>query len=148
MKSEFKWNQPIDKIAKDLTGGPQGLLFLASAAARLMDPYVPKDNLILAQNMDIYVEGDHGVIHYLSPYAHYQWEGELYVDPDTGKGAYTDGNGRFWSRPDIAKVPSGKPLQHNNPRFPLATSHWDKAMMTARKDDLIKSYEDYLKGRG
>lgn len=147
MKVEFEWNQPIDKMAKDLTGGPQGLLFLASTAARLMDPYVPADNLMLAQNMDIYLEGDHGVVHYLSPYAHYQWEGELYVDPDTGRGAYTDGEGNFWSRPGVAKVPSGKPLQHSTFKHPLATSHWDKAMMTARKDDLVKSYENYLKGR-
>lgn len=139
MKAEFKWNQPIDKIAQDLTGGPNGLLFLANAAATLMDPYVPKENFILARNMDIHVEGDSGVIHYLSPYAHYQWEGELYVDPGTGSS---------WAHKDVAKVPSGKPLQHSTFRHPLATSHWDKAMMTARKEDLVKSYEDYLKGRG
>ena len=48
-------------------------------------------------------EEDHAVIHYLSPYAHYQWEGKLYVDPITKKGAFTNGEGLFWSRPGVAK---------------------------------------------
>lgn len=148
MKTEFKWNRPLVKVASQKTGGKQGLLFLANEASRFMDPYVPAESLILAQNIRIYVAGDRGVIHYLSPYAHYQWVGELYVDRKTGKGAFTDGQGNFWSRPGVAKVPSGKPLTHSTFRHPLATSHWDKAMMTARKGDLVQSMDRYLKGRG
>ncbi len=43
-----------------------------------MDPYVPADNLALAQNIVITADDDCGHITYVSPYAHYQWEGELY----------------------------------------------------------------------
>ena len=142
----FKWNRPVVKIISEKTGGRDGQLFLANTAARFMDPYMPADNLVLAQNIDIAADEDKGAVHYLSPYAHYQWEGELYVDSETGKGAYTDGE-QFWSRPGVAKVPSGKPLHYSDFRHPLATSHWEKAMMTARKDDLAEALNKYLKGR-
>lgn len=148
MKIEFDWDKPIPEIAFDKTGGSEGLLFLANEAARLMDPYVPAKNLVLAQNKMIYQEGDHAVIHYLSPYAHYQYKGELYVDPITEKGAFTNGEGLFWSRPGVAKKPSGRKLEYNTFRHPLATSKWDEAMMAARKDDLIQGYENYLRRRG
>lgn len=145
---EFQWNKPVGQIIKEAAGGEEGLLFLASQAERLMDPYVPADNLALAQNVDIYAEGGHGVIHYLSPYAHYQYEGTLYVDPITKKGAFRNEEGRYWSRPGVAKVKTDKKLKHSKFRHPLATSYWDKAMMTARKADLAQAYENYLKGKG
>lgn len=148
MEVRFEWNRPIPELAREKTGGTDGLLFLASEAARLMDPYVPVTQAeILAQNLTVYQEGDHAVIHYLSPYAHYQWAGILYVDPITGKGAFTNGEGRFWSRPNTAKKPSGRKLHYGKTFHPLATSHWDQAMMAARKEDLLKSYAAYLKRR-
>lgn len=51
MKVEFNWNKPGNQIAREMTGGRQGMLFLATTAARLMDPYVPADNLVLAQDI-------------------------------------------------------------------------------------------------
>lgn len=143
MKAEFRWNKPFGKIAGEATGGKEGLLFLANTAKRFMDPYVPARNMILSQNVRVYVENGKGVVHYLSPYAHYQYEGILYVDPKTGKGAFTNGEGKFWSRPRVSKIPTEKKLEYSHP---LATSHWDKAMMAARKGDLVRSYENFLKG--
>lgn len=148
MDMKFNWNRPATKIAAEKTGGKEGQLFLAASAARFMDPYVPADNLVLAQNIRITADEHAGHIAYNSRYAHYMYEGELYVDPVTGKGAFTDGEGRFWSRPDVAKVPSGRPLNYGKFRHPLATSHWDQAMMTARGDDLVESLAVYLGVRG
>lgn len=144
---QIHWNKDEDTIAKEAAGIPQGLLALASAAERLMDPYVPADQLALAQNVRTYVEGDSGIVHYQSPYAHYQWEGKLYVDPITKKGAFTNGEGLFWSRSGVAKKPTGKKLKYRTFRHPLATSHWEKAMMAARKEDLARAYENYLRGK-
>lgn len=48
----------------------------------------------------------------------------------------------FWSPPH--KNPTGRKLKYNTFRHPLATDHWDRAMMAARKEDLAKAYEDYL----
>lgn len=143
MKVEFNWNKTGDQIVREMTGGRQGMLFLATTAARLMDPYVPADNLVLAQNITISAEEDVGHVTYNSPYAHYQYEGELY-GPN-----YTISDGGevvgFFSPPH--KTPTGKRLEYSTYRHPLATDHWDKAMMTARKEDLAKSYEEYLKRR-
>lgn len=144
---DIRWNRDKGAIAKGAVGIPGGLLTLANEAKRLMDPYVPADQLALAQNVRTYVEGSYGVNHYQSPYAHYQWEGKLYVDPITKKGAFTNGEGLFWSRPGVAKKPTGKKLKYRTFRHPLATSHWEKAMMAARKEDLARAYENYLRGR-
>ena len=141
MKVKFEWNDPPDRIAKKKLGGQPGMLFLATTAARFMDPYVPSDNLVLAQNVDITADEDAGYITYNSPYAHYQYMGELYgpnipiFDGEELMG--------FWSPPH--KNPTGRKLKYNTFRHPLATDHWDQAMMTARKEDLAKSYEEYLK---
>lgn len=135
MQVSFEWNKPINVISKECTGGEAGLLFLANEAKRLMDPYVPANNLILAQNVRTFVEENAGIVHYLSPYAHYQWEGELWVSSKTGSS---------WSRGEY-KVPTGKPLKQEKYRHALATSHWDRAMATARKGDLASAYQNYLK---
>lgn len=142
----IEWKEPLSDIGREKTGGRKGLLFLAHSAARFMDPYVPADTFFLSQNIHVGAEGDRGQIHYLSPYAHYQWEGILYVDPETQKGAFTNGEGRFWSRPGVAKIPSDRTLEHSTFRHPLATSHWDTAMMAARREDLVKEFDNYLKG--
>ncbi|MBQ8640432.1 MAG: hypothetical protein IJ468_14915 [Lachnospiraceae bacterium] len=144
MKLTFEWNQPIPTVSKQIIDRDV-LLFEANEAKRLMDPYVPADKLILAQKVRVYVEGEHGVIHYLSPYAHYQYKGILYADPVTGAAAFTNGEGRFWSRPNVAKVPTGKKLNHSTFRHPLATSEWDKAMMAARGEELTESVENFIR---
>jgi len=144
---DIHWNKSKEEIAREAAGIPDGLLFLASEAQRLMDPYVPADKLVLAQNVNMYVEGDFGVVHYTSPYAHYQYKGKLYVDPVTGVGAYTNGEGLFWSRPGVAKKPTDKSLKHSTFRHPLATSEWDKAAMIAHKGELAAAYQKYLNRR-
>lgn len=143
MKVSFDWNKSVREIAKEKLGGQQGMLFLAATAARFMDPYVPADNLVLAQNVSITADADVGHVTYNSPYAHYQWEGEVYGPNYPIKdGGEIMG---FYSPPH--KTPTGRRLEYNTFRHPLATDHWDKAMMVARKDDLAITYEEYLKRR-
>lgn len=143
MKVSFDWNKSVREIAKEKIGGQQGMLFLAATAARFMDPYVPADNLVLAQNVSITADADVGHVTYNSPYAHYQWEGEVYGPnyPIMDGGEIMG----FYSPPH--KTPTGRRLEYNTFRHPLATDHWDKAMMVARKDDLARTYEEYLKRR-
>lgn len=138
MQLNFKWNHPTSEIAYQRSGGDQGRLFLANEAKRLMDPYVPALNLVLAQNVRTYVEDQRGIVHYNSPYAHYQYEGILYVSSLTGSP---------WASQGEHKVPTDRLLKHSKFRHPLATSHWDKAMTAARKSDLVQSYQRWLKGR-
>mgnify|MGYP004554965863 FL=1 len=142
MKVSFSWNKSEAQIVKEKTGGTAGLLFLANTAKRLMDPYVPADNLVLAQNVQVYVEGDAGIVHYTSPYAHYQFKGEVYGPnyPISDGGAVVG----FYS--PSHKSPTGASLHYSTMRHPLATSEWHKAMATARGQELANSYENYLKG--
>ena len=144
MKTIFEWNGSPKDIARKKTGGKAAMLFLATEAARLMDPYVPADNLVLAQNIDITADETAGYVTYNSPYAHYQFIGEVYGPnyPIMDGGEIVG----FYSPPH--KTPTGGSLKYSTFRHPLATDHWDKAMMTARKEDLVKAYEEYLKGKG
>lgn len=117
---EFNWDDSPSNIARRKIGGKQGMLFLASSAARLMDKYVPADTLMLAHNIHISADEDCGHVTYNSPYAHYQYVGE------------TD---------------SGKKFNYSKFQHPLATDHWDKAMLVANRDELVRSYEEFMKGK-
>lgn len=141
---KIKWNKSRGKLAKEKAAGKENMLFLASNAARLMDPYVPADNLVLAQNIQITADDDCGHVTYNSQYAHYQYTGEVYGPnyPLTDGGEVVG----FWSPPH--KTPTGKHLEYSTFRHPLATDHWDKAMTTARGDELAEAYEAHLKGKG
>lgn len=136
MKAEFRWNKSINEITGRVTGGNEGQLFLANEAKRLMDPYVPAKNLILARNVQVYVEGGKGVVHYQSPYARYQFEGKVMVSKRPGVKA----SEKMVRQPE-------KDLEYTKFRHPLATSHWDQAMMAARKDDLVRAMQEYVEGR-
>lgn len=67
-----------------------------------------------------------------SDYGHYQYEGELYVDPITGKGAFYSPEYGFWSRPGVTKIPSGRPLNYSQPN---AVAHWGEV---AIREDIHK----------
>lgn len=143
MKVDFEWKNPIDVLAHEKVSGRDNMLFLAQVAKNYMDEYVPEDTGVLAQNVRITADDDAGHILYNSPYAHYQYMGEVYGPnyPITDGGELVG----FYSPPH--KTPTGEKLQYSTFRHPLATDHWDKAMMTARKNDLVKSYENHLKGK-
>ena len=147
MKVDFKLNNSPEEIAARILDD-KAKLFLANEARRLMTPYVPADLLILSQVVETYSTQEGGVIEYFEPYAHYQYEGKQYVDPSTGKSAFFSPDFGFWSKKGVTKKKTDKDLKYSKFRHPLATSHWDKAMITARKNDLTSSLEEYLKGGG
>ena len=139
MSTEMRWNKPISQIAKEATGGNKTLLFMAQEARRLMDPYVPARNMVLSRNVRTYVEGDHGVVHYMTPYARFQYEGFVMVSRITGSP---------WANRGESKVVTGRRLNYSGARHPLATSEWDKAMKAARMDDYLQAVQNYVRRRG
>lgn len=139
MSTEMHWNKPIPQIVREATGNKRTLLFMAQEAKRLMDPYVPARNMVLSRNVRTYVEDDHGVVHYLSPYARFQHEGYLMVSRITGSP---------WAEKGESKVVTGTRLNYSTARHPLATAEWDKAMKTARMDDYLQAVQNYVRGRG
>ena len=91
-----------------------------------MDRYVPKgDTLLLSEETTI----DSNSITYEMPYAHYQYIGELYVDPETGSS---------WARKGAKKVPTNISLKQNG--YP----YWDKKMWSIHERDIVKEVQDYI----
>ena len=122
MSIKIRWNRPLDDIARSRAGGDKGLLFLANEAKRLMDPYVPAQNMVLAQNVRVYVKEGAGHVHYQSPYAHYQYEGVLYVSSRTGS-AWAS-RGEFKVKADPEKKLVQNKFRH---RKELSGTHRDGA---------------------
>lgn len=69
-------------------------------------------------------------ITYKSPYAHYQYQSVLYVDPETGSS---------WARKGVTKVPTSKDLRHT-----IGVKHWDKAMWSLQKEDAMKEIQQFF----
>lgn len=139
MSVDFRWNKLIPQIAKEALGGDRTQLFMANEAKRLMNPYVPALNMGLSQNVRTYVENGNGIVHYISPYANYQYKGVLMVSRLTGSP---------WAKAGESKVTTGKPLKYNKSRHPLATSEWDKAMKAARMGDYTSAVQKFVNGGG
>ena len=135
MKVSFKFDKPEKQIVEETVGGDRVQLFLANEARKLMQPYVPELNHILVKNVRTYVEGGQGIIHYMSPYARYQYHGKLMVSGKTGSS---------WSHGE-AKVLTNKNLHYSKP---TASSYWDKAMKTARGDELARAVQNFIKQKG
>ncbi len=107
---------------------------------RLADPYTPFDTGMLAQN----VRGvGTGIIEYLAPYAHYQYMGEVYGPsfPLYENGVLVG----FRSRRGITKHPTGKAIQYNREKHPLAGPRWGERVfanhITELKEAVVNAIE-------
>lgn len=86
--------------------------------------YMPIDTGLLISDTNALNVAGSGVVYLYPPnseYGHYQHEGVVYVDPLYGIGGFYDPTYGFWSRPDVAKIPSERKLQYTNPE---AQDHW------------------------
>lgn len=117
---------------------------------KMMQPYVPKDEGVLAQTTE--VTSDY--VRYTEPYAHYQYMGEVYGPnfPVMQAGIVTG-----WRSPK-EKYPTGRELgiRGSNPKFPgwvfgyrtpHTGHHWDKKMMQERGDSFKAQVEAILRRR-
>lgn len=100
-----------------------------------MDKYVPYKTGHLSRDA---VEEGANYVKYDSPYAHYMYEGILYVDPETKSS---------WARKGVKKVPTSKSLKYNTSGHPYAGKHWDKLMLSAEREELIKEIQKYIGGK-
>lgn len=122
--------KPVNEIKTRLGIQESGPVhkFFTSECFRYMKKYVPGGESS-SLNEHVYLGTDY--ITYPHPYAHYQWEGELYVDPDTGSS---------WARKGTEKVPTGKMLNHD-----VGFSHWDEKMVEVEMKNIEDSVTDYVK---
>ena len=116
----------------------QTRLYAHNRLAAYCDPYVPKESGTLSQSTVATPE----YLEYTQPYAHYQYEGVVYGrNIPIIQGGVIVG---WFSLPGVKKHPTGRLLTYSKEVNPLATDHWDKAMLTDRKEDFIGDIGRYI----
>ena len=132
------------KTVQRILGSDDVGVFLASTWAKYFAKYVPMDTGTLQSNVTI----DPFEVVYESPYAHYIWAGEKYVDPVYNVGGFHNADfSQWWSRPGVTKIPSGEPLKYNTEKNPLATSHWEEPAFQAFSGSVANQLTQYLRAK-
>lgn len=119
--------QPTSVIKARLGIEPNGKVqaYFTERCYTYMDKYVPKDMGTLRETVTLTSNS----ITYEMPYAHYQYIGKLYVDPETGSS---------WARKGAKKVPTNIDLKQNG--YP----YWDKKMWSIHERDIVKEVQDFI----
>lgn len=112
-----------------------------AAVIRKCFPYVPFAEGALAGSADAATEIGSGEVVYATPYASYQYYGEVY-----GPSFPIVENGEIvgWRSPP-EKYPTGRKLQYNTELNPQAGSHWFDRAMADHGDEVLKEARDAAK---
>lgn len=71
-------------------------------------------------------------IAYNSPYAHYMWAGELYIDPNTGSS---------YAKKGVTKEPTGIALNYHTPG---TGAFWNIRMWNAKEEEIVKEVQQFI----
>ena len=112
-------------------------LFAHERLRAYMEPYVPMREGALMSNVQVTPE----FVHYMSPYAHYQYAGEVWGPNIPIRAA--DGNIIRWFSPPV-KQPTGRAIKYNTDLHPLAQAHWDEGAMAAHQGDLEEEIAAFI----
>lgn len=133
--SGIQKQQILDKYG--LEGGRTQKV-IDSAFMGHVDKYMPMVTGIMIASMYNSTKAGSGEININSPQAHYLHEGEKYVDPKYKIGAFHDPvSGRYWSRPNIKKIPSGEKLNYHGGA--LRGDHFVERMLADHFDDILNA---------
>lgn len=109
---------------------------------KMCDPYVPMSEGILAHTN---VEITKDYVKYGQPYAHYMYMGEVYGPNIPIK---EDGIIVGWfSPPNKKKSPTGRDINYDTEKHPLASKEWDKAMMRDNGEVFLNAVKDIIMTR-
>lgn len=105
-----------------------------SECMRYMSDYMPRRQTgELEHKMVMATVIGSGEIDTPGPYAHYLYEGILYVSPTTGSA---------WAKKNEIKVPTGKELTYTG--APMRGKKWFERMKTDHKDDILESVQKLI----
>ena len=125
----------LDKFGTDIGGRTQKVI--DSSFMGYVDKYMPMDSNQMITSMYNSTKVGSGEVNINTPYAHYQHEGQLYVDPKYKIGAFHDPvSGRYWSRPGIKKLLSGKKLNYHGGA--LRGDYFVERMLADHFEDILK----------
>lgn len=125
-------------------GGPVQKL-IDTECMRYMGPYMPRRQAGELEHMMIMstVVGD-GEINTPGPYAHYLYEGIVYVDPKYNCAGFlsrTPGEyfGQWFSRKGVTKVMSNPVRELRYTGAPMRGKKWFERMKSDHKDDILRA---------
>lgn len=130
--------QPVNDVLKQagLEDGGAVQKQIDESFLRACEPYLPFDSGMLRDSGVSSTKIGSGQVIWDTPYAHYLYEGKLYVDPITGKGAFYNKNYGFWSRPNTQKVPSDRDLEFHGGG--QRGAKWAERMWADHSQDIIR----------
>ncbi|MGN0506638.1 MAG: minor capsid protein [Lachnospiraceae bacterium] len=144
MKMRFEM-EPNGKLLENrgLTQGGRVQEYIDNACIRLMEPYTPMQNGALCQSVKHGTEIGSGLLVYASPYARYQYYGEVYGPnyPITEGGVLVG----FYSPPK--KQPTGREIEYSTARHPKAGKKWFERMKADYKDEILAGAKKIAGGR-
>ena len=140
--------QPVNVIKARLGLEPNGKVqkFFTKRCAEHMDKYIPFDEGGLAYDNRV-IEADK--IIYESPYAHYMYEGKVMGPniPIKENGIVTG----WFSLKNKPKHYTGKDIDYSKSKargHKYAGPHWDKRMVSAEMQEVVKEVQDYVNRGG
>ncbi len=140
--SDIQKQQILDKYG--LEGGRTQKV-IDSTFMGYMDKYMPMDSGQMITAMYSSTKVGSGEININVPHAHYQHEGEKYVDSKYNIGAFHDPlSGRYWSRPGIKKVPSGEKLNYHGGAN--RGDHFIERMLADHFEDILNAGQKEIDG--
>lgn len=121
-----------------------------SEVLRICEPYIPRDlsggaggGTLIQSGIENTVIGS-GEIVWKTPYAHYVYEGIVYVDPKLNAAGFMTEKG-WRSRSGVQKVPTERRLEYQG--APTRGAHWvERAMQDGGLKELEKAAQEALKG--
>lgn len=144
MKVEFDIKDRETLLGRHgLQGGGPVQKLVDSECMRYMGDYMPRRQAGELQHMMVMstVIGS-GEIHTPGPYAHYLYEGIVYVDPKYNCAGFisnTPGQffGQWFSRKNVTKVKTNRELQYTG--APMRGKKWFERMKADHKNDILKA---------
>lgn len=126
---------PVKQVERRLRIEAKGPVqaFMTETCYKAMDKYVPKSTGTDGGTLRDIVDLQTDKIIYQTPYAHYQYTGILYVDPNTGSS---------WAKKDVTKVPTSTHLHYHTAG---TGHHWDKRMWSADKEKVLRQVEKKIR---
>lgn len=118
--------------------------YLDNAVLTDCNDYIPFKNGKLRQSGILHTVIGSGVVEYRTPYAHYQYEGEKYVDPVYHCAGFMIPKKGYRSRKGVPKVPSGQPLQYTTAG---TGSHWFETAKAVNGKKWIKEVKRIAGGK-
>lgn len=120
--------------------------FLTETVNKRITRYMPFRTGVLATKLKFVSSPTEITVN--GPYARYQYYGEIMVDPKTGAAGFLNKDGQWKSRKGVNKVRSGRPIQYDKTKNARAGPFWDRRMMAAEKDVIVREVQAYVKRGG